>query len=711
MSTATVPPRQQKQTKSEIKPDGAQLISKGVRARSLFDPEILRRAIKESFTKLNPLAVAKNPVMFVVEVGAALTTVFVVKDAITGAGGLLFGIQIALWLWFTVLFANFAEAMAEARGKAQADNLRKTKTDTLAKKLLPNGKFEMVAASRLRAGDIVFVEAGYIIPGDGEVIEGIASVDESVITGESAPVIRESGGDRSAVTGGTKVLSDHITIKITSNPGETFLDRMIALVEGAVRQKTPNEIALNILIAGLTLIFLLAVSTLPPYAKYAIQAVGSGSAPTVAVLVSLLVCLIPTTIGGLLSAIGIAGMDRVMQHNVLAMSGKAVEASGDVNTLLLDKTGTITLGNRQAVEFITVDGVSESELADAAQLSSLADETPEGRSIVVLAKEKYGLRGREVAEHEARFIPFSAYTRMSGVDMDGRQLRKGATDAIIDFVRERGGNVPPRLKEIAEQISRNGGTPLAVADSSRVLGLVHLKDIVKGGMRERLASLRAMGIRSVMITGDNPLTAAAIAAEAGVDDFLAQATPKDKLEYIKKEQAGGRLVAMTGDGTNDAPALAQADVGVAMNTGTMAAKEAGNMVDLDSNPTKLIEIVAIGKQLLITRGALTTFSIANDVAKYFAIIPAMFMSMYPELGILNIMGLHSPQSAVLSAVIFNAVIIIALVPLALRGVQYKPVSAGQMLSRNLLVYGLGGIIVPFPGIWVIDKLIVALGLA
>ena len=711
MSTATVPPRQQKQPKSEINPDGARLISKGVRARSLFDPEILRRAIKESFTKLNPMAVAKNPVMFVVEVGAALTTVFVVKDAITGAGGLLFGIQIALWLWFTVLFANFAEAMAEARGKAQADNLRKTKTDTLAKKLLPNGKFEMVAASRLRAGDIVFVEAGYIIPGDGEVIDGIASVDESVITGESAPVIRESGGDRSAVTGGTKVLSDHITIKITSNPGETFLDRMIALVEGAVRQKTPNEIALNILIAGLTLIFLLAVSTLPPYAKYAIQAVGSGSAPTVAVLVSLLVCLIPTTIGGLLSAIGIAGMDRVMQHNVLAMSGKAVEASGDVNTLLLDKTGTITLGNRQAVEFITVDGVSESELADAAQLSSLADETPEGRSIVVLAKEKYGLRGREVAEHEARFIPFSAYTRMSGVDMDGRQLRKGATDAISDFVRERGGNVPPRLKEIAEQISRNGGTPLAVADSSTVLGLVHLKDIVKGGMRERLASLRAMGIRSVMITGDNPLTAAAIAAEAGVDDFLAQATPKDKLEYIKKEQAGGRLVAMTGDGTNDAPALAQADVGVAMNTGTMAAKEAGNMVDLDSNPTKLIEIVAIGKQLLITRGALTTFSIANDVAKYFAIIPAMFMSMYPELGILNIMGLHSPQSAVLSAVIFNAVIIIALVPLALRGVQYKPVSAGQMLSRNLLIYGLGGIIVPFPGIWVIDRLIVALGLA
>jgi K+-transporting ATPase ATPase B chain len=698
--------------KVEVKTEGAaQLISKGVRTRPLFDPEIVRRATKESFVKLNPRIVAKNPVMFVVEVGAALTTVFVIKDAVTGAGGLLFGVQIALWLWFTVLFANFAEAMAEARGKAQADNLRRTKTDTIAKKIVSSGKFEMVASSQLRAGDVCLVEAGHLIPGDGEVVEGIASVDESVITGESAPVIRESGGDRSAVTGGTKVLSDHITVKITSNPGETFLDRMIALVEGAVRQKTPNEIALNILIAGLTLIFLLAVSTLPPYAKYAIQAVGSGTAPSVAVLVSLLVCLIPTTIGGLLSAIGIAGMDRVMQHNVLAMSGKAVEASGDVNTLLLDKTGTITLGNRQAVEFITVEGVTESELADAAQLSSLADETPEGRSIVVLAKEKYGLRGREVAEHEAHFIPFSAYTRMSGVDMNGQKLRKGATDAIIQFVRDQGGTAPASLKQLSEDISRNGGTPLAVADSKRVLGLIHLKDIVKGGMKERLASLRAMGIRSVMITGDNPLTAAAIASEAGVDDFLAQATPKDKLEYIKKEQAGGRLVAMTGDGTNDAPALAQADVGVAMNTGTMAAKEAGNMVDLDSNPTKLIEVVAIGKQLLITRGALTTFSIANDVAKYFAIIPAMFAAMYPELNKLNIMGLHSPQSAVLAAVIFNALIIIALVPLALRGVQYKPVSAGQMLSRNLLIYGLGGIIVPFPGIWVIDKLIVALGLA
>jgi potassium-transporting ATPase ATP-binding subunit len=709
MSTAAVPPVERKPDIKEQ--DATTLISRGVRARPLFDPEIMKRAIRESFVKLNPVLVAKNPVMFVVEVGAALTTVFVIKDAFTGAGGALFGIQIALWLWFTVVFANFAEAMAEARGKAQADALRKTKTDTMARKMLPNDKFEMVPASKLRAGDVVYCEAGYLIPGDGEVIEGIASVDESVITGESAPVIRESGGDRSAVTGGTKVLSDHIKIRITSNPGETFLDRMIALVEGAVRQKTPNEIALNILIAGLTLIFLLAVATLPPYAKYAIQAVGGGMAPTVAVLVSLLVCLIPTTIGGLLSAIGIAGMDRVMQHNVLAMSGKAVEASGDVNTLLLDKTGTITLGNRQAVEFIPVLGVSHSELADAAQLSSLADETPEGRSIVVLAKQMYNLRGREVGEHEASFIPFSAYTRMSGVDIDGRRLRKGATDAIAKFVKEAGGSVLASLSEISDRIARNGGTPLAVADGAKILGIVHLKDIVKGGMRDRLASLRAMGIRSVMITGDNPLTAAAIAHEAGVDDFLAQATPKDKLEYIRKEQAQGRLVAMTGDGTNDAPALAQADVGVAMNTGTMAAKEAGNMVDLDSNPTKLIEIVAIGKQLLITRGSLTTFSIANDVAKYFAIIPAMFASIYPELNKLNIMGLHSSQSAVLAAVIFNALIIIALVPLALRGVQYKPVSAGQMLTRNLLVYGLGGIIVPFPGIWLIDKILVTLHLA
>jgi potassium-transporting ATPase ATP-binding subunit len=709
MPTMTTPPQEQKAEHREQ--DATALISRGVRARPLFDPEILKRATKESFVKLNPMLVAKNPVMFVVEVGAALTTIFVIKDAFTGVPGVFFGIQISIWLWFTVLFANFAEAMAEARGKAQADALRKTKTDAVAQKVLPNNKFEKVAASALRAGDVVYVEAGNLIPGDGEVIEGIASVDESVITGESAPVIRESGGDRSAVTGGTKVLSDHITVRITSNPGETFLDRMIALVEGAVRQKTPNEIALNILIAGLTLIFLMAVATLPPYAKYSISAVGSGTVPTVAVLVSLLVCLIPTTIGGLLSAIGIAGMDRVMQHNVLAMSGKAVEASGDVNTLLLDKTGTITLGNRQAVEFIPVEGVNTSELADAAQLSSLADETPEGRSVVVLAKENYGLRGREVAEHEAHFIPFSAYTRMSGVDIDGRQLRKGATEAIAHFVTKSGGVVTKSLTEISDNISRNGGTPLAVADGKKVLGVINLKDIVKGGMKERLASLRAMGIRSVMITGDNPLTAAAIAQEAGVDDFLAQATPKDKLEYIKKEQAEGRLVAMTGDGTNDAPALAQADVGVAMNTGTMAAKEAGNMVDLDSNPTKLIEIVAIGKQLLITRGSLTTFSIANDIAKYFAIIPAMFAVIYPELNKLNIMGLHSPQSAVLSAVIFNAVIIIALVPLALRGVRYKPVSAGQMLTRNLLIYGLGGIIAPFPGIWLIDKLLAALHLA
>ena len=709
MTAAIAPPEAQKPDIKEH--DSTALISRGVRARPLFDPEIIRRAIKESFVKLDPRKVAKNPVMFVVEVGAALTTIFVIKDAFAGEGGVLFGIQIALWLWFTVLFANFAEAMAEARGKAQADALRKTKTDTMARKILPNEKFEMVPGSKLRAGDVVYCEAGYLIPGDGEVIDGIASVDESVITGESAPVIRESGGDRSAVTGGTKVLSDHIKVRITSNPGETFLDRMIALVEGAVRQKTPNEIALNILIAGLTCIFLLAVATLPPYAKYSILAVNSGTVPSVAVLVSLLVCLIPTTIGGLLSAIGIAGMDRVMQHNVLAMSGKAVEASGDVNTLLLDKTGTITLGNRQAVEFIPVDGVSESEIADAAQLSSLADETPEGRSIVVLAKQKYSLRGREVAEHEAQFIPFSAYTRMSGVDIDGRRLRKGATDAISQFVKDAGGVVPTTLSDLSDRISRNGGTPLAVADGRRVLGIIHLKDIVKGGMRERLAALRTMGIRSVMITGDNPLTAAAIANEAGVDDFLAQATPKAKLEYIQKEQAEGRLVAMTGDGTNDAPALAQADVGVAMNTGTMAAKEAGNMVDLDSNPTKLIEIVAIGKQLLITRGSLTTFSIANDVAKYFAIIPAMFAAIYPELNKLNIMHLHSPQSAVLAAVIFNALIIIALVPLALRGVRYKPVTAAQMLTRNLLVYGLGGIIVPFPGIWLIDRILVALRLA
>jgi potassium-transporting ATPase ATP-binding subunit len=683
-----------------------------VRARPLLDPEIVGRAGKDSLIKLNPATLMKNPVMFVVEVGAALVTVFLLRDVFAGhAGRQGFELQIAIWLWFTVLFANFAEAMAEARGKAQADALRKTKTDSVAKRVLGNGKVESVPASKLRAGDIVIAEAGDLIPGDGEVIDGIATVDESVITGESAPVIRESGGDRSAVTGGTKVLSDQIKIRITSNPGETFLDRMIALVEGAQRQKTPNEVALNILIAGLTLIFLLAVATLHPFAIYAVSSAGAGTVPTIAVLVSLLVCLIPTTIGGLLSAIGIAGMDRVMQHNVLAMSGKAVEASGDVNTLLLDKTGTITLGNREAVEFIAFPGVTEEELADAAQLSSLADETPEGRSVVVLAKEKYGLRGREVAEHEARFIPFSAYTRMSGVDLGNRTLRKGASGAIATFVKDCGGSLPATFEEASDRISRTGGTPLAVAEGARALGIIHLKDIVKGGMKDRIGQLRAMGIRSVMITGDNPLTAAAIASEAGVDDFLAQATPADKLEYIKREQRAGRLVAMTGDGTNDAPALAQADVGLAMNTGTMAAKEAGNMVDLDSNPTKLIEVVAIGKQLLITRGALTTFSIANDVAKYFAIIPAMFMATYPALGRFNIMGLHTPQSAVLAAVIFNALIIIALVPLALRGVKYRPVGAASLLRRNVLIYGIGGIIVPFPGIWMLDQLLVLMHLA
>ena len=681
------------------------------RARPLLDTTIIKSALIESFRKLNPATLARNPVIFVVEVGAMLTTILLARDIFKGSANIGFESQIAIWLWFTVLFANFAEAMAEARGKAQADSLRKTKSDSPAKRLNSSGKIEIASSSQLRSGDVVICDSGDTIPGDGEVIDGIATVDESVITGESAPVIRESGGDRSAVTGGTKVLSDQIKIKITSNPGETFLDRMIALVEGAERQKTPNEIALNILIAGLTLIFLLAVVTLHPFAVYSANSAGIGAPPSIAVLVALLVCLIPTTIGGLLSAIGIAGMDRVMQHNVLAMSGRAVEASGDVNTLLLDKTGTITMGNRQAVEFLAAEGITEAELADAAQLSSLADETPEGRSIVVLAKEKYNLRGREVASHEATFIPFSAYTRMSGVDMDGRRLRKGASDSIGKFVKEQGGNIPPEFLEMSNKISRSGGTPLSVADGSRLLGIVHLKDIVKGGMKERIGQLRAMGIRSVMITGDNPLTAAAIAAEAGVDDFLAQATPKDKLEYIRKEQAEGRLVAMTGDGTNDAPALAQADVGLAMNTGTMAAKEAGNMVDLDSNPTKLIEVVAIGKQLLITRGALTTFSIANDVAKYFAIIPAMFMTTYPALGALNIMGLRTPQSAVLAAVIFNALIIIALVPLALRGVKYQPLSADALLRRNILIYGVGGILVPFPGIWLIDRLLSLTGLA
>ncbi|MDX2040201.1 MAG: potassium-transporting ATPase subunit KdpB [Acidobacteriota bacterium] len=672
---------------------------------SIWDSRIITRALVDSLRKLNPAAMMKNPVMFVVEVGSVITTILLLRDLAMGTPGIRFSLQITLWLWFTVLFANFAEAMAEGRGKAQADTLRKSKTETTANRLLPNGTIEIVAAPQLRKDDIVIVSAGEFIPGDGEVIEGVASVDESAITGESAPVIREAGGDRSAVTGGTRVLSDQIKIRISSNPGETFLDRMISLVEGAERQKTPNEIALNILLAGLTIVFLLAVVTLQPFAIY------SNAPQTMFVLVSLLVCLIPTTIGGLLSAIGIAGMDRLIQHNVLAMSGRAVEAAGDVNTLLLDKTGTITLGNRQATEFIPLPGVSETELADAAQLSSLADETPEGRSIIVLAKEKYKLRGRELAPHEAHFIPFTAQTRMSGVNYDGREIRKGAVDAIERYVNGNGAQAPRELRETVERISRAGGTPLVVADNKRPLGVIYLKDIVKGGMKERFDQLRAMGIKTVMITGDNPLTAATIAREAGVDDFLAEATPEDKMALIKREQAEGKLVAMTGDGTNDAPALAQADVGVAMNSGTQAAKEAGNMVDLDSNPTKLIEVVEIGKQLLMTRGALTTFSIANDVAKYFAIIPAMFSVAFPAMAALNVMKLATPQSAILSAVIFNALIIIALIPLALRGVKYRPLSAAALLRRNLLIYGLGGIVVPFIGIKLIDVAVVALGLA
>jgi K+-transporting ATPase ATPase B chain len=675
---------------------------------AIWNWQIARRAIVDSFRKLDPRAMMKNPVMFVVEVGSVLTTIQVARHLIAPAPGvtnLKFEIQITLWLWFTVLFANFAEAMAEGRGKAQADNLRKAKTETMANRLLPDGKTEPVAAPQLRKGDQVLVSAGEFIPGDGEIVAGVASVDESAITGESAPVIRESGGDRSAVTGGTRVLSDQITVRITSNPGETFIDRMIALVEGAERQKTPNEIALNILLAGLTIIFLLAVVTLQPFAIY------SNAPQTIFVLVSLLVCLIPTTIGGLLSAIGIAGMDRLIQHNVLAMSGRAVEAAGDVNTLLLDKTGTITLGNRQATAFFPLPGVNEQELAEAAQLSSIADETPEGRSIVVLAKEKYGLRGREFAAHEAVFVPFTAQTRMSGVDFDGREVRKGAADSIERYLASYDRKVPDELQVIVERVAREGGTPLVVAEDRVALGVIQLKDIVKGGMAERFNQMRQMGIRTVMITGDNPLTAASIAREAGVDDFLAEATPEDKMALIKREQAGGKLVAMTGDGTNDAPALAQADVGVAMNTGTQAAKEAGNMVDLDSNPTKLIEIVEIGKQLLMTRGALTTFSIANDVAKYFAIIPAMFLVAFPVLNGLNIMGLRTPQSAILSAVIFNALVIVALIPLALRGVKYRPMSAAALLRRNLLIYGLGGLVVPFIGIKIIDVIIHAIGLA
>jgi K+-transporting ATPase ATPase B chain len=670
--------------------------------RAIWQGKIVGRALLDAFVKLDPRHMAGNPVMFVVEIGSVITTVLLVRG---GGAAFGFNLQITLWLWFTVLFANFAEAMAEGRGKAQADTLRKARSETVANREGDKGQIEKIPSSELRAGDVVVVSAGEFVPSDGEIIEGVASVDESAITGESAPVIREAGGDRSAVTGGTRVLSDQIRVKVTSNPGETFLDRMIALVEGAERQKTPNEIALNILLAGLTIIFLLAVVTLQPFAIY------SGSPQTVFVLVSLLVCLIPTTIGGLLSAIGIAGMDRLIQHNVLAMSGRAVEAAGDVDTLLLDKTGTITLGNRQAASFIPAPGVSENEMADAAQLSSLADETPEGRSIVVLAKEKYGLRGRELSSHDMEFVPFTAQTRMSGVNMNGHQIRKGAVDAITRYLIANGNSVPADVQTSVEQIARSGGTPLVVADKSRALGVIHLKDIVKGGMRDRFDQLRAIGIKTVMITGDNPLTAAAIAREAGVDDFLAEATPKDKMDLIKREQAQGKLVAMTGDGTNDAPALAQADVGVAMNTGTQAAKEAGNMVDLDSNPTKLIEVVAIGKQLLMTRGSLTTFSIANDVAKYFAIIPAMFAGTFPVLNALNIMHLRTPQSAILSAVIFNAVIIIALIPLALRGVKYRPLSAAALLRRNLWVYGAGGIVVPFIGIKLIDMLITRVGLA
>ena len=675
------------------------------KALSLWDKDIVSRALIDSIWKFDPRVQVKNPVMFVVEVTALAVTIILIQNLLGGHMKFVgFEFQIAIWLWFTVGFANFAEAMAEGRGKAQADNLRKTRTETLAR-LLKDGKEEMVAATALRRGDVVLVRAGEVIAGDGEVIEGVAAVNEAAITGESAPVIRESGGDRSAVTGGTTVISDWIKVKITANPGETFLDRMIALVEGAQRQKTPNEIALSILLAGLTIIFMLVCVSLYPFAQY------GGTALSLPVLVALLVCLIPTTIGGLLSAIGIAGMDRLVQHNVLAMSGRAVEAAGDVDTLLLDKTGTITLGDRMATEFIPVEGTTVADLADAAQLASLADETPEGRSIVVLAKRDFNLRGRDLADTNAQFITFSAMTRMSGVDLDGRKVRKGAGEAIIKFARENGGHIPADLDGIVQKISRAGGTPLVVADTGKVLGVIYLKDIIKQGIRERFARLHAMGLRTVMITGDNPLTAAAIAQESGVGDFVAEATPESKLRIIREEQAQGKLVAMIGDGTNDAPALAQADVGIAMNAGTQAAREAGNMVDLDSNPTKIMEVVEIGKQLLITRGALTTFSIANDVAKYFAIIPAMFVIGYPQLQALNIMHLATPQSAILSAVIFNALIIIALIPLALRGVAYRPLGAAAILTRNLLIYGVGGVIIPFIGIKAIDLIVEALRLA
>jgi len=688
-------------------------IRKRMPVSALMDPKIVVPAIGQAFVKLDPRTLIKNPVMFVLEIVTALTTVILIRDLFTHGTNIGFEFQIILWLWFTVLFANFAEAIAEGRGKAQADALRRTRTETKAKLLSGSDRknFKLIPSTTLKVGDVVLVDAGDLIPSDGEIIEGVASVNEAAITGESAPVIRESGGDRSAVTGGTQVLSDWIVVRITAAPGATFLDRMIKLVEGAERQKTPNEIALNILLAGLTIIFVFATVTIPSYAAYA------GGAISVVILVALFVTLIPTTIGALLSAIGIAGMDRLVRFNVLALSGRAVEAAGDVDTLLLDKTGTITLGNRQATEFKPLRGVTEKVLADAAQLASLADETPEGRSIVVLAKEKYGIRGREIAEIGAKFIPFTAQSRMSGVEVGGSWVRKGAVDAIIKFVNSaaKGAAVSAdgarELNSIAESIAKSGGTPLAVAKDGKLLGIVQLKDIVKGGIRERFAELRRMGIRTIMITGDNPMTAAAIAAEAGVDDFLAQATPEDKLHLIRDEQAKGKLVAMCGDGTNDAPALAQADVGVAMNTGTQAAREAGNMVDLDSNPTKLIEVVEIGKQLLMTRGALTTFSIANDVAKYFAIIPAMFVAFYPQLQTLNIMNLSTPTSAILSAIIFNALIIIALIPLALKGVKYRPIGAGPLLVRNLWIYGVGGVVIPFVGIKAIDTVVTVLHLA
>ncbi len=676
---------------------------------ALFDRALILPAIRDAFIKLDPRTLARNPVIFITALVSMLATILFIHDLLGAGQNLFFSAQVIVWLWFTVLFANFAEAIAEGRGKAQAASLRKTQTQTIAKVLVSNNNdaTRNVPASQLKVNDVVLVRASELIPGDGEIIEGVATVDESAITGESAPVIRESGGDRSAVTGGTRVLSDVIKVRITAAAGSSFLDRMISLVEGASRKKTPNEIALNILLAGMSLIFVFATASIPSFATYA------GGSISVIVLVALFVTLIPTTIGALLSAIGIAGMNRLVRFNVLAMSGRAVEAAGDVDVLLLDKTGTITLGNRQAAEFAVMPGVTEAELADAAQLSSLSDETPEGRSVVILAKEKYGLRGRDLASLNARFIPFTAQTRMSGVDIDGRIIRKGAIDSITEYVQRIAGPhaVPPQLTEVANRIARAGGTPLAVAEGDRVLGVIYLKDIVKGGIRERFAELRRMGIKTVMITGDNPLTAAAIAAEAGVDDFLAQAKPEDKLALIRKEQAEGKLVAMCGDGTNDAPALAQADVGVAMQTGTQAAREAGNMVDLDSDPTKLIEVVGIGKQLLMTRGALTTFSIANDVAKYFAIIPAMFAAIYPQLNALNLMHLATPQSAILSAIIFNALIIIALIPLALRGVKYRPVGAGPLLARNLLVYGVGGIVAPFIGIKLIDLAVSAIGLA